>query len=83
VRLFRTAVDRTFDAGRADNVDPVAGQGICSDLLHAVRFAFAVTPEHDYSNGDTPRADLLYLAITNRSGSTGPVTWTATVLPLE
>lgn len=87
IQLYGTAADRDADAGRAPNTppDPLTQNGIMADHLLTAGGAetFNCAPPLVCTNHDAPRANTIYYRITNNSGSTGTVTATLTIVPVE
>ncbi len=87
VELYETAAFRTADSGRGYGSFPASGSqnGIIADLgLHTggPETWVCSTPLIG-ANMDSPTVQYVYYAITNNSGSTGSVTVTFTIIPLE
>jgi len=83
VRLYTTAAARTSDSGRGLGTDPTAGTGVLCEYVFASASTLGGEPPVILRNGDGTPTNEVYYAIQNRSGSTGTVTVTATLLAME
>jgi hypothetical protein len=87
VELYETAAFRTADAGRGYGTFPASGSqnGIVGDFgLHqGGPETWVCSPPLIGTNMDSPVSQGVYAAITNNSGSTGTVTVTLTIIPIE
>lgn len=77
VRLYSTDAARTADSARADNVFPSVGDGVMLDTITTALKLSVPIEQAEFTNQDSPVADVGYLAVTNK-GTAGPVTLTLT-----
>lgn len=83
VVVYTDQASRTADAARAETTDPTPGSGVLAEVITTGAQTIVITPTTGFFNNETTPISELYLKVTNKSGSTGTVTVTATVLPLE
>ena len=83
VRVYTSNSARSADAGRSIDVDPTPGSGVLAEIITTAAQTQVLTPAVIGFNDDSPVADTIYLAVTNRSGSTSTVQVTLTALKLE
>ena len=83
VRVYTSKAARSADASRPIDVDPQPGSGVLAEIITTGAQTQVLTPSViGFNDEATPVAEI-YLAVTNRSGSTGTVTTTLTALKLE
>jgi len=83
VRVYCDAAKRTDDASRSLGNDPLPGSGVIAEVLTSTaNEEVLITPGIMGFNNDNPRANKIYLAINNRTGSATAVTVTLTVLKI-
>lgn len=87
VELYSTAALRDADSVRAYNTPPVAGtqNGILADLglISGGDETWVCSTPLLCANADVSASAQVYYRITNLSGSTGAITATLTILPIE
>jgi len=83
VRVYTSSSARSADAGRSIDVDPTPGSGVLAEIITTSAQTQVLTPAVIGFNDDTTVVDTIYLAVTNRSGSTSTVQVTLTALKLE
>ena len=83
VRIYVNGATRTADASRADTSDPLPDAGVIAEVITTGAETVIVSPGTiGYSLESTPNTTIP-LRVENRSGSTGTVQVTLTVLQLE
>lgn len=83
VRIYVNGATRTADASRADTSDPLPDAGVIAEVITSGAETVIVSPGTiGYSLESTPNTTIP-LRVENRSGSTGTVQVTLTVLQLE
>mgnify|MGYP001197559635 CR=1 FL=1 len=83
VRVYTTSAARSSDASRDIDTDPLPGSGVLAEVMTSQATTLTMTPATMGFNMDSPSADTIYLAVTNRSGSSGTVNVTLTILKTE
>lgn len=83
VRVYSSAAARTNDSGRSEGVDPDPDAGVHAEIITTGATTVKFTPASIGWNDENPVVDSIYLAVTNKSGSTNTITTTLTILPLE
>lgn len=83
VRVYSSAAARTNDSGRSEGVDPDPDAGVHAEIITTGATTVKFTPANIGWNDENPVVDSIYLAVTNKSGSTTTITTTLTILPLE
>lgn len=83
VRVYSSADARTNDSGRSEGVDPDPDAGVHAEIITTGQTTVKFTPANIGWNDDAVPTDTIYLAVTNKSGSTQTITTTLTILPLE
>jgi len=84
VRVYTDASKRSTDASRSIDNDPVPGSGVIAEVLTSVSaLSQIITPGAIGFNTDTIVSNNLYLAVTNKSGSTAPIAVILTLVPIE
>lgn len=83
VRVYSSAAARTNDSGRSEGVDPDPDAGVHAEIITTGATTVKFTPANIGWNDENPVIDSIYLAVTNKSGSTTTITTTLTILPLE
>ena len=83
VRVYTSSAARSADANRSIDVDPAPGSGVLAEIITTGAQTQVLTPTVIGFNDDSTPVDTIYLAVTNRSGTTGTVTVTLTALKLE
>jgi hypothetical protein len=83
VRIYTDSASRTADASRSQTTDPSLGSGVIAEVITTGAETILISPGTiGFSNESTPSTNI-QLAVTNKSGSTGTVTVTLTVLQIE
>lgn len=82
VRVYVDDASRDADATRSEGEDPVPGGGVIAEVRTSGAQAILITPGIMGFNNDSPRTDIIYLAVTNRSGAATPITVTLTALQI-
>lgn len=83
VRVYTDDASRDTDATRSEGQDPVAGSGVINEVRTTGAQTVLITPGViGFNNDSTPNTNI-YLSVTNRSGSTTPITVTLTAIRLE
>jgi len=83
VRLYTDASSRTADASRSEGSDPLPGSGVIAEARTSGAQTVLITPGTIGFNNDNTVSDTIYVAVTNRSGTTRTITVTLTALRLE
>ncbi len=82
VRVYTDDASRTADANRSEGTDPAAGSGVIAETRG--EDVIWLSPGVIGYNADTPSAtDTMYLAVTNRSGSTNSIHLHLNLIRLE
>jgi len=83
VRVYTDDASRDADLTRSEGQDPVAGSGVITEVRTTGAQTVLITPGViGFNNDSTPNTNI-YLSVTNRSGSTTPITVTLTAIRLE
>ncbi|HXE60891.1 MAG TPA: hypothetical protein VN607_09295, partial [Gemmatimonadaceae bacterium] len=80
VRCYATAAARLADSARPITSDPTPGTGVLADFL-PLGTTIPCGPPVGLYNGDTPQGNVIYIAITNKSGGSTTITATFTLRP--
>jgi hypothetical protein len=83
VRVYTDDASRDADVTRSEGQDPVAGSGVITEVRTTGAQTVLITPGVIGFNNDTVPNTNIYLSVTNRSGSTTPITVTLTAIRLE
>jgi len=83
VVVYSDTASRTADSGRAETTAPASGSGVLLEVVTTGAQRIKLTPHYAYFNDEGTPASEIYLKVTNKSGSLGTVTVTATVVPVE
>lgn len=83
IRVYTSSAARTADTTRSIDVDPLPGSGVIAEVITTGASTQVLTPAVIGFNDDASPTNTIYLAVTNRSGTTGTVTVTLTALKLE
>lgn len=83
VRIYTSSAARSADTTRSIDVDPAPGSGVLAEIITTGAQTQVLTPAVIGFNDDATPTDTIYLAVTNRSGTSGTVTVTLTALKLE
>jgi hypothetical protein len=83
VRIYTDATSRALDSTRLDSQDPGTNSGVVAEVITTGANTIVLSPAAvGFNNEATPTANIA-LAVTNRSGSTGQITVSLTVVQLE
>ena len=81
VRLYASATDRTNDANRQLNTDPLPGSGVLLEVLTSQENeTVPITPGAVYYNNDPLPASKIYARVSNYSTAEQPITVTVTCI---
>ena len=83
VRIYANAATRTADASRLETVDPTPDAGVIAEVITTGAQTVLVSPSIIGYNFESPATITIPCSVTNKSGSTGTVAVTLTVLQLE
>jgi hypothetical protein len=83
VRLYSSAAARAIDESRLEGEDPLSGSGVIAEVITTGSQEILLTPGTVGFNSETPPNSNIYLAVTNKSGSTVTISVTLTLLRLE
>jgi hypothetical protein len=83
IRVYTSSAARSADSSRSIDVDPLPGSGVIAEVITTGASTQVLTPAVIGFNDDSTPVNTIYLAVTNRSGTTGTVTVTLTALKLE
>jgi len=83
VRIYANASSRTADASRNETSDPVANSGVIAEVITTGAETILLTPGVFGFNAETVPTTNIPCAVTNKTGSTGTVTVTLTLLQAE
>jgi hypothetical protein len=83
VRIYANAATRSADASRLESVDPTPDAGVIAEVITTGAQTVLVSPSIIGYNLESPVTTTIPCSVTNKSGSTGTVTVTLTVLQLE
>jgi hypothetical protein len=83
-RLYTDNTARADDAGRSIGTDPNPGSGLIAEVVSvSANYTQKITPWVVGGNLDDPPSGIIYLSITNLSGSERPITISLTLIKLE
>ena len=83
VTLYTDTTNRTNDAGRNENSDPLPGNGVIAEVITTDGSGQMITPGTIGFNMDPTPSDNVYAKVVNKSGATRPITVTITFVQLE
>lgn len=83
VRVYTDDTSRDADVTRSEGQDPTAGSGVITEVRTTGAQTVLITPGVIGFNNDATPSTNIYLSVTNRSGSTTPITVTLTAIRLE
>jgi hypothetical protein len=84
IRIYTDSTSRANDASRSIGTDPNPGSGLVAEVVSIVPdYRQIVTPFVVGGNLDNPPSGIIYMSVTNQSGSTQPITVSLTLLQLE
>lgn len=83
VRLYANSSSRTADANRTEGTDPSSSAGVIAEIITTGATTVPFAPAVFGFNDETSPTNAIPVAVMNKTGSTGTVTVTATVLRIE
>jgi hypothetical protein len=83
VRVYVDIPSRTSDATRLEGTDPLPGAGVVAEVITTGAQTILLSPGTIGFNNEASPTTNMYLAITNKSGSTTSVIVTLTILQIE
>ncbi len=83
VRVYVSDAARTSDAARAEGVDPLPDAGDIAEIITTGAQTVLIAPGAFGFNNELPVTNIIPVAVTNKSGSTGTITVTLTAVQLE
>ena len=83
VRIYANAATRTSDISRTEVTDPTPDAGVIAEVITTGAQTVLVSPGIIGYNFESPATTTIPCSVTNKSGSTGTVAVTLTVLQLE
>jgi plastocyanin len=83
VRIYANGASRTADASRAETSDPAPDAGVIAEVITTGAQTVLISPGVFGFNFEGTPTTTIPCAVTNKSGSTGTVQVTLTVLQLE
>ena len=83
VRVYSNSDSRTSDATRSITDEPNYNSGVIAEIVTDAPRTVSFTPAAIGFNDEDPVTNVIPLAVTNRSGSSGPITVILTLIPLE
>lgn len=83
VRIYANGAARTADASRLETVDPLPDAGVIAEVITTGAQTVLISPGTIGYNFESTPTTNIPCAVTNKSGSTGAVTVTLTVIQLE
>jgi len=83
VRVYSSKAARSADTTRSIDTDPLPGSGVIAEVITTGASTQVLTPATIGFNDEAIPVGEIYLAVTNRSGSTSTVSVTVTALKLE
>jgi len=83
VRIYTDQASRVSDLSRAENTDPGTNSGVIAEVITTGANTIVIAPAAiGFNNEATPTTNIP-MAVTNKSGSTGTITVTLTVVQVE
>ncbi len=83
VRVYVSDAARTGDAARTEGVDPLPDAGVIAEVITTGAQTILIAPGAFGYNNESPVTNIIPIAVTNKSGSTGTITVTLTAVQLE
>lgn len=83
VRIYTDPSARTADASRLEGADPAPDAGVIAEAITTGAQTVLLSPGAFGFNNEATPTENIYVAVTNKSGSTAVITVTLTVLRLE
>jgi len=84
IRIYTDSESRTTDSSRSVGEDPAAGSGVIAEVVTTgISTEQKISPFTMGGNMDDPVDTIIYMAITNLSGSTQSINANLTILQLE
>lgn len=83
VRVYTNDASRDADQIRSEGTDPSVGSGVIAEVRSGGAETILISPGVIGYNDDSTPNSTIYTSVTNRSGSTTPITVTLTAIRLE
>ena len=84
VRIYATDAARTADSSRLETEDPAAGSGVIAEFITSSNNQIiSLTPAVIGWNNESTPTTSIPVRVTNKSGTSNPITVSLTVIPLE
>jgi hypothetical protein len=83
VRLYTDTSSRSSDSSRTEGTDPIPGSGVIAEVITVGASSQLISPGAIGFSNEGPASTNIYLAVTNKSGSSVDITVTLTILSLE
>ena len=83
VRVYTNDTSRDADQTRSEGTDPSVGSGVIAEVRSGGAETILISPGVIGYNDDPTPNSTIYTSVTNRSGSTTPITVTLTAIRLE
>jgi hypothetical protein len=84
VRIYSTDAARTADSSRTETEDPATSSGVIAEFITSSNNQIiSLTPAVIGWNNESTPTTSIPVRVTNKSGSTNPITVSLTVIPLE
>lgn len=83
VRIYVSDAARTADAARTEGVDPLPDAGVIAEVITTGAQTVLIAPGAFGYNNESPVTNIIPVAVTNKSGSTGTITVTLSAVQLE
>lgn len=83
VRVYVSNAARTADAARTEGVDPLPDAGVIAEVITTGAQTVLIAPGAFGYNNESPVTNIIPIAVTNKSGSTGTITVTLSAVQLE
>ena len=83
VRIYANASSRTADASRTEGTDPGTSAGVIAEVITTAANTISFTPAVIGFNDESTPTNTIPVAVMNKTGTTGTVTVTMTIVQLE
>lgn len=83
VRVYTDDASRTADSSRTETEDPAPDDGVVAEVITSGAQTVVISPGTIGFNNESTPTTTIPIAVTNKSGSTGTVQVTLTVVQLE
>jgi len=83
VRIYANASSRTADASRTEGTDPSTTSGVIAEVITTAANTVSFTPAVIGFNNETSPTNTVPIAVMNKTGSTGTVQVTLTLVQTE